>query len=82
MHYTHIAIAPPGFTPDQLQQRAGWNQFSLVGEIHTDQTSVLVFASEQPIGLLTSSSLLQAAPELWQLYANCDGSPRQRSSHL
>lgn len=91
MAYTHIVIGPPDFEGSQLQSRKGWEQMKLVGEVRTAQALTLVFESENPVATPVSMSagrlsltmdLLDAAPEIWHLYANCDGRPRQRSSNL
>jgi hypothetical protein len=83
MPYTHTVVDHPSLSRDQLQQRQGWNQLHLVGEIRTAQAATFVFESESPLGLTASLDLLQAAREIWHLYGNCDGkSRRQQSSSL
>ena len=82
MPYTHIVIALPTLTSDQLHQQQEWKQFRLLGTVSTPEASTFVFASDQPLGLLHSSFLLASHPAILFLYGNCDGTPRAQGSNL
>ena len=80
MPYTHIVVAHPGLSRDQLQQRPGWDQLQFIGEVITAQAATFVFTSESLLGLFASSDLLRVSPEVWHLYGNCDEKSRRPQS--